>query len=67
MRLYDSSFLDEPSHELCIIPIHSWSRYLKSFMQMIADIITNPNSNLLVLWLIMDLCGEGAVLQCIVN
>ena len=67
MRLYNTSFLDEPSHKLCIIPIHGWSRNLKSFMQMIADVITNPHSNFLVLRLVMDLCRKSAILQCIID
>lgn len=40
---------------------------MKSFVQMIADVITNPNSDFLVLGLVVDLSRESAIFECVVN
>ncbi len=67
MRLDDASLLDEATHKLRVVAVDGRSCNLQAFVQVIADIISDADSDLLVLGLVVDLSGESSLLVGVVN
>lgn len=67
MGLDDASLLDESTHELSVVAIDSGGCYLKTFVQMVSDIIPDADCHLLVLWLVVDLSSEATFLIGVID